>query len=143
MPLQYSTHMRWRLNRKKRFVCWCFVQRILRQLFSKNSEESSKRILRPRGRSESDVKKFVDTGCICTGKSSGRPSTSAETAGRVRQAHQRSPRKSTRRASRELNVPQPNVRNILRKRLAVRPYRLKLKGSAFIAKYLERSRISS
>jgi hypothetical protein len=65
-------------------------------------------------------KKFVGTGCICKGKSSGRPSTSAETIDRVRQAYQRSPKKSTRLASRELNLPQPSVWKIIRKRLALR-----------------------
>jgi hypothetical protein len=70
--------------------------------------------------------KSVDTGCICKGKTSGRPSTSGETVDRVRHARQRSPRKSTSRASRELNVPQPTVWKILRKILALRPCRLKM-----------------
>jgi len=35
---------------------------------------------------------FVNTGCICKGKSSGWPRTSAETIDHVRQAYQRSPR---------------------------------------------------
>jgi hypothetical protein len=46
----------------------------------------------------------------------------AETIDHVRQAYQRSPNKSTLRASRELNVPQPSVWKIRRQRLALRRY---------------------
>jgi hypothetical protein len=56
LPPEYSTDVRWRLNRKKRFVCCNFIQRNLRKLFSENSEESSKRIFQPRIRSESGMK---------------------------------------------------------------------------------------
>jgi hypothetical protein len=45
---------------------------------------------------------------------------------RVRETHMRSPKKSTTRASLELQVPQKIVWNILRKRLRVFPYRVQL-----------------
>jgi hypothetical protein len=61
--------------------------------------------------------KFVVTGCICKGKSSGRPSMSAQ-IDRVRQTCRCRPRKSTRRASRELNAPQPTPWKILLSRPA-------------------------
>jgi hypothetical protein len=49
-----------------------------------------------------------------------------ETIDHVWQGYQRSPRKSTCQASRELNVPQPTVWKILRKCLALWPYRLQM-----------------
>ena len=49
-------------------------------------------------------KKFQETGCLCRGKSSGRPPVSEETAECVRVTFTRSPRKSTTRASLELHV---------------------------------------
>jgi hypothetical protein len=45
---------------------------------------------------------------------------------RIRQAFQRSPKKSTRRASAELQLPQPTVWKVMRKRLHMTPYRLQL-----------------
>lgn len=71
-------------------------------------------------------KQFVDTGCLCKGKSSGRPRTSEETVQQIRDKFQRSPRTSTRRAGRELGVAQTTVWRVLRRRLALRPYRLQL-----------------
>jgi hypothetical protein len=44
-------------------------------------------------------KKFQETGCLCKGKSSGRPPVSEETVERVRETFTHSPRKSTTRAS--------------------------------------------
>ena len=57
---------------------------------------------------------FEQTDCLCKGKSSGRPRVSEEN---VRRIQERSPRKSTRRASRELGIPQPTVWRVLRRRL--------------------------
>ena len=57
---------------------------------------------------------------------SGRPSVSEQVVGRVRESFLRSPRKPTRRASRELKVPQSTVNKILRKRLRLHPYKLQL-----------------
>ena len=44
---------------------------------------------------------------LCKGKSSGRPRVSEENVRRIQGSFERSPRKSTRRASRELGIPQP------------------------------------
>jgi len=48
-------------------------------------------------------------GCLCKGKSSGRPRVSEENVRRMEENFERSPRKSTRRASRELGIPQPSA----------------------------------
>ena len=47
----------------------------------------------------------MEIGCLCKGKSSGRPRVSYDNVERVREAFQRSPRKSLGRASRELVLP--------------------------------------
>jgi len=71
-------------------------------------------------------KKFQETGCLCKGKSSGRPSVSEEKVERFRETFTRSPRKSTTRASLELQMPRQTVWTILRKRLRTIPYELQL-----------------
>jgi transposase len=71
-------------------------------------------------------KKFEQKGCICKGKSPGRPSVSDAAVDRVRACFQRSPQKSTRRASSELQLPQTTVSKILRTRLFMKPYKLQL-----------------
>src|SRR5215469_14398781 len=71
-------------------------------------------------------KKFQETGCLCKGKTSGTPSVSEETVERVRETFTRSPRKSTTRASLELQMPQQTVWTILRKGLRMIPYKLQL-----------------
>lgn len=71
-------------------------------------------------------KQFTENGCLCKGKSSGRPRTSDENVARIQQAFVRSPGKSTRRGSRELQIPQSTVWRVLRKRLVMKPYRLTL-----------------
>ena len=55
---------------------------------------------------------FIERGCICDQRKghSSRPSVSEQVVDRVRESFLRSPRKSTRRASRELQVPQSTVR---------------------------------
>jgi len=65
-------------------------------------------------------------GCLCKGKSSGRPRVSEENVRRNQESFERSPRKSTRRASRELGIPQPTVWRVLRRCLLIKPYRLQL-----------------
>ena len=50
---------------------------------------------------------FKETSCLCKKKSTGRLSTSPGDVERVRQLYQRSPQKSTHRASRELSMSQP------------------------------------
>ena len=71
-------------------------------------------------------KKSQETDCLCKGKSCGRPPVSEETVQRVRETFTCSLRKSTTRASLELQLPQQTVWKILRKRLRIIPYRLQL-----------------
>lgn len=59
-------------------------------------------------------KQFENTGCVCKRKSTGRPPVSEEQIDRVRDVYVRSPGKSTRSASLELQIPQPTVWKILR-----------------------------
>ena len=47
---------------------------------------------------------FEQIGCLCKGKSSGRPRVSKDKVRRNQESFERSPRKSTRRASRELGI---------------------------------------
>ena len=60
---------------------------------------------------------FEQIGCLRKGKSSGRLLVSEENVRRIEESFERSPRKSTRRASRELGIPQPTVWRVLRRRL--------------------------
>jgi len=46
-------------------------------------------------------RQFVETRCLCKGKSPGRPHVSDDNIERVREAFQRSPRKSVARAKKE------------------------------------------
>jgi len=69
---------------------------------------------------------FEQIGCLCKDKSSGRPRVSEEKVRRIQDSFKRSPRKSTRRASRELGIPQPTGWRVLRHRLLLKPYRLQL-----------------
>ena len=49
---------------------------------------------------------------------------SEENVRRIEKSFERSPRKSTRRASRELGIPQPTVWRVLRRRLLFKPQRI-------------------
>ena len=60
---------------------------------------------------------FEQIGCLCKGKNSGRPRVSEENVRRIQENFERSPRKSTRRANRELGITQPAVWPVLRCRL--------------------------
>ena len=51
---------------------------------------------------------FEQIDCLCKGKGSGGPRVSEEKVRRIQESFQHSPRKSTRRASRELGIPQPS-----------------------------------
>ena len=62
-------------------------------------------------------RQFEQIGCLCKGKISGRPRLSEENVRRIQESFERSPRKSTRRASRELGIPQPTVWRVLRRHL--------------------------
>ena len=66
--------------------------------------------------------KFEATDCLCDAKRAGRLSLLTG----VRETFSRSPRKSTRRASHELQMSQPIVWRILRNRFHIKPYRLQL-----------------
>ena len=50
-------------------------------------------------------RQFVETGCLCKGKSPGRLRVSDDNIERVREALLQSPRKSVARGSRELDMP--------------------------------------
>ena len=52
---------------------------------------------------------FEQIGCLCKSKSSGRPRVSEENVRRIQETFEGSPRKSIRRASREMGIPQPTV----------------------------------
>ena len=67
-----------------------------------------------------------EQGSICKCKSTGRSRVPEEAVNSVRAAFHHNPRKSTRRASRELSLPQSTVWRILRKRIKISPYRLHL-----------------
>jgi len=69
---------------------------------------------------------FEQIGFLCKGKSSGLPCVSEEKVRRIQESFEHRPRKSTRRASRELGLPQPTVWRVLRRRLLFKPYRLQL-----------------
>ncbi|GBM72569.1 hypothetical protein AVEN_274256-1 [Araneus ventricosus] len=69
---------------------------------------------------------FEETRCLCKGKTSGRPRVSAENVGRIRRTYERSPRKSTYKGSRELQMPQKTVLRVLTKRLKMKPYVIQL-----------------
>jgi len=60
---------------------------------------------------------FEQIGCLCKGKSSGRPRVSEENVRRIQESFERSPRKSTRRVSRELGILLPTVWRVSRRRL--------------------------
>ena len=60
---------------------------------------------------------FEQISCLCKGKSSGRPRVSEENLRRIKVSFERSPRKSNRRASTELGIPQPTLWRVLRRRL--------------------------
>jgi len=56
---------------------------------------------------------FEQRVCLCKGNRSGRPRV--ENVRRIQESFERSPRNSTRRASRELGIPQPTVWRVLRR----------------------------
>lgn len=71
-------------------------------------------------------KQFDETGSLNKGKSPGRPRVSEENVDRIRATFERSPMKSTRRASRELGLPQTTVWRVLRRRLVYKPCHLQV-----------------
>jgi len=69
---------------------------------------------------------FEQIGCLCKGKSSVQPSVSEENVRRIQESFERSPRKSTRRASRVLGKLQQTVWRVLRHLLLFKSYSLRL-----------------
>jgi len=67
---------------------------------------------------------FEQIGCLCKGKSSDRPRVSEENVRQIQESFERSPRKSTRRASIELGIPQPTVWSVLRRCLLFKSYHI-------------------
>ena len=103
---------------------WCnsfvAVQRAFRQQFGRHGP--------PETLIRRCYKKFRYRGCICHHEKScaGRPSVTKETVDRVRETFTHSPRKSVRRASWELKIPEPTVRKLLWKQLQLYLYKLQL-----------------
>lgn len=69
---------------------------------------------------------FRETGCLCKGKSPGRPRVGDADVERIRHCFTRSPQKSVRRAARQLNMPSTSVWRVLRRRLHMKPYKIQL-----------------
>jgi hypothetical protein len=57
----------------------------------------------------------------------------------IQEAFQRSPRKSIRRASRELRIPRSTVHDVVHKRLRLRAYKIQLVRHTFALEMLSRS----
>jgi len=66
-------------------------------------------------------RQFVETGCLCKGKSPGQLHVSDDNIERVCEAFLRSPCKSVAKASRELDMPKMTVWKVLHKRLCFKP----------------------
>ena len=80
----------------------------------------------------------METGCLCKGKSTGRPRVSDDDIERVAEAFLRSPRKSVARVSRELDMPKMTVWKVLRKRLCFKPYKMRLVQALTLADTVKR-----
>ena len=115
--------------------CWCVLEFAWCNSFVA-VERAFQRQFGHRGPPETSIRRWYEQfhyrGCIChQGKGrAGRPSVTEETVDRVHETFTRSPRKSVRRASRELKIPEPTVRKILRKRQQLYPYKLQLVQSS-------------
>ncbi|GBL97514.1 hypothetical protein AVEN_110332-1 [Araneus ventricosus] len=94
------------------------VQRAFRRCYGRNPPDT-KSIKRW-------YEKFKETGSVTDLPRSGRPSVSEATVELVRQSFQRSSTKSTRRASRELQILQTSLVRILHKRLRLHAYKVQI-----------------
>ncbi|GBM20966.1 hypothetical protein AVEN_253750-1 [Araneus ventricosus] len=92
------------------------VQRAFRRCYGRNHPDT-KSIKRW-------YEKFKETGSVTDLPRIGRPSANEATVELVRQSFQRSPTKSTRQASRELQIPQTSLFKILHKRLRLKAYKV-------------------
>jgi hypothetical protein len=72
------------------------------------------------------LKQFEDTGSVLHKKGAGRPRTSVIDVERVRTAFLRSPQKSVRQASRELQLPPATVHKVMHKRLGLHAYKIQM-----------------
>ena len=70
--------------------------------------------------------KFLATGSVNRQPGSGRKRTSDERVETIRDAFERSPSKSIRRASRQLNIPRSTVHKVLHKRLRLHAYKVQI-----------------
>jgi hypothetical protein len=68
-------------------------------------------------------RQFQEKGCICKGKSPGRPRMSEKNLIRIKESYARSPRESLSRGSRELSIAQTTQWRVLRKRLIMKSYK--------------------
>jgi len=66
---------------------------------------------------EGTTQTFIETGCLCKQKSSGRPLTAEDDAERVRASFLHSPKKSAGTVTKELSMSKITVWRVLRKRL--------------------------
>ena len=71
-------------------------------------------------------KKFMETGSVLHRAGAGRRRTSVDDVDRVRTAFDRSPSKSIRTASRQLNLPRSTVHKVLHKRLRLYAYKIQI-----------------
>jgi transposase len=71
-------------------------------------------------------RQFVETGCLCKGRSPGRPRVSDDKIDRVREAFQRSSRKPVARTSWEFGMPKMTAWKLLRKLLCFKLYKMLL-----------------
>jgi hypothetical protein len=85
------------------------------------------------GRPPPDVKsikswyaKFQERGSVCDKERTGRPRVNQDTVDAVRHAFRQNPRKSVRKASRELQIPRSTVHKILKKELKFFAYKLQV-----------------
>ena len=66
---------------------------------------------------EGKTQTFIETGCLCKQKSSGRPLAAEDDVERVRASFLQSPRKSTGTTTKELSMLKTTVWRVLGKRL--------------------------
>ena len=71
-------------------------------------------------------KKFEDKGCLCKAKEFGRPATAEGMVERIRQTILRSLKKSINRTSMETLILPTRVWPVIKKRLAMKPYKLQV-----------------
>jgi hypothetical protein len=84
------TRRKWRLRSRTRFVC-CSL-RSMNQLFLFSGPSGDNfRVIHPATTLGVGIIRFRQRGCLCKGKSAGRPRVSEETVERVRQSSLRAP----------------------------------------------------